>query len=57
MVSMTGSLEDLRLKMEPRTVTSKNILKIIEQPNKSEIHTGIMTEHIIHRLNTNVLGN
>lgn len=52
MVSVTSLREDLRLKMEPRTVTAKNRLKVIEQLNKAGIPTGIMTAPIIPGLNS-----
>lgn len=52
MVSITSLNEDLRLKMEPRTVTAKNRLKVIEALNKSGIPTGIMTAPIIPGLNS-----
>lgn len=52
MVSITSLREELRLKMEPRTVTAKNRLKVIEQLNKVGIPTGIMTAPIIPGLNS-----
>ncbi len=52
MVSITSLKEELRLKMEPRTVTAKNRLKVIEQLNKAGIPTGIMTAPIIPGLNS-----
>ncbi|MFY9311419.1 MAG: PA0069 family radical SAM protein [Bacteroidia bacterium] len=52
MVSITSLNEDLRLKMEPRTVTAKNRLKVIEKLNKAGIPTGIMTAPIIPGLNS-----
>jgi DNA repair photolyase len=53
MVSITSLQEDLRLKMEPRTVTAKNRLKVIEQLNKAGVPTGVMTAPIIPGLNSN----
>lgn len=52
MISITTLDEDLRLKMEPRTVTAKNRLKVIEQLNKAGIPTGVMTAPIIPGLNS-----
>lgn len=53
MVSITSLNEDLRLKMEPRTVTAKNRLKVIEKLNVAGIPTGVMTAPIIPGLNSN----
>ena len=53
MVSITSLQEDLRLKMEPRTVTAKNRLKVIQELNKAGIPTGVMTAPIIPGLNSN----
>ena len=52
MVSITSLREELRTKMEPRTVTAKNRLKVIEELNKAGIPTGIMTAPIIPGLNS-----
>jgi DNA repair photolyase len=52
MVSITTLREDLRLKMEPRTVTAKNRLKVIETLNNAGIPTGVMTAPIIPGLNS-----
>lgn len=52
MVSITSLREDLRLKMEPRTVTAKNRLKVIEQLNQAGIPSGIMAAPIIPGLNS-----
>lgn len=52
MVSVTSLKEDLRLKMEPRTATAKNRLKVIEQLNKAGVPAGIMTAPIIPGLNS-----
>ncbi len=52
MVSITSLREELRLKMEPRTATAKNRLKVIEQLNKAGISTGVMTAPIIPGLNS-----
>jgi len=52
MVSITSLNNDLRLKMEPRTVTAKNRLKVIETLNKAGIPVGVMTAPIIPGLNS-----
>lgn len=52
MVSITTLREDLRLKMEPRTATAKNRLKVIAQLTKAGIPAGIMTAPIIPGLNS-----
>lgn len=52
MISITTLREELRLKMEPRTATSKNRLKVIEQLAKSGIPVGVMTAPIIPGLNS-----
>ena len=52
MVSITTLREDLRIKMEPRTVTAKNRLKVIETLTKAGIPAGVMTAPIIPGLNS-----
>ncbi len=52
MVSITTLKEDLRLKMEPRTATAKNRLRVIEQLQKAGVPAGIMTAPIIPGLNS-----
>lgn len=52
MVSITSLNNELRLKMEPRTVTAKNRLKVVETLNKAEIPVGVMTAPIIPGLNS-----
>lgn len=52
MVSITTLKEDLRQLMEPRTVTAKNRLKVIERLNLSGIPVGVMTAPIIPGLNS-----
>ena len=52
MVSITSLREELRQKMEPRTVTAKNRLNVIKELNKAGISTGIMTAPIIPGLNS-----
>jgi DNA repair photolyase len=52
MVTITSLNEDLRLKMEPRTATARNRLKVIEQLSKAGISTGVMTAPIIPGLNS-----
>jgi DNA repair photolyase len=52
MVSITSLREELRLKMEPRTATARNRLKVIEQLSKAGIPAGVMTAPIIPGLNS-----
>ncbi|MCW3086566.1 MAG: radical protein [Bacteroidetes bacterium] len=52
MVSITSLREELRLKMEPRTATAKNRLKVIRELNNAGIPTGVMTAPIIPGLNS-----
>ncbi len=52
MVSITTLKEELRIKMEPRTATAKNRLRVIEQLQKAGIPAGIMTAPIIPGLNS-----
>ncbi len=52
MVSITSLKEELRLKMEPRTVTAKNRLKVIEKLTNAGIPVGVMTAPIIPGLNS-----
>ena len=52
MVSITSLKEELRLTMEPRTVTAKRRLQVIEQLNKNGIPCGVMTAPIIPGLNS-----
>lgn len=52
MVSITSLKEELRLKMEPRTVTAKNRLRVIEKLSAAGIPTGVMTAPIIPGLNS-----
>ena|ERR1043165_1016122 len=52
MVSITSLKEELRLKMEPRTVTAKNRLRVIEKLTKAGIPAGVMTAPIIPGLNS-----
>ncbi|MDX2188811.1 MAG: PA0069 family radical SAM protein [Bacteroidota bacterium] len=51
MISITTLDEDLRLKLEPRTVTAKQRLKIIDTLTKAGIPCGVMTAPIIPSLN------
>jgi DNA repair photolyase len=52
MVSITSLNEDLRLVMEPRTVTAKNRLRVIEELNKAGVPAGVMNAPLIPGLNT-----
>ncbi len=51
-VSITTLNEKLRLAMEPRTVTGKRRLKIVEQLSQAGIPVGVMTAPIIPALNS-----
>ncbi|MGF1923534.1 MAG: PA0069 family radical SAM protein, partial [Bacteroidia bacterium] len=51
-VSITTLNERLRLKMEPRTTTAKQRLKIIETLSKAGLPTGVMTAPMIPGLNS-----
>ncbi|MBC7616749.1 MAG: PA0069 family radical SAM protein [Pedobacter sp.] len=51
-VSITSLDEKLRLKMEPRTTTAKQRLKIIEELSKAGLPIGVMTAPIIPGLNS-----
>ncbi|RZK39623.1 MAG: PA0069 family radical SAM protein [Pedobacter sp.] len=51
-VSITSLDEKLRLKMEPRTTTAKQRLKIIEELSKVNVPTGVMTAPIVPGLNS-----
>lgn len=52
MVSITSLEEDLRLKLEPRTATAKNRLKVIEKLSERKIPAGVMVAPIIPGLNS-----
>jgi DNA repair photolyase len=52
MISITSLREELRQKMEPRTVTAKNRLRVIETLSKAGIPVGVMTAPIIPGLNS-----
>lgn len=52
MVSITSLKEDIRLKMEPRTATAKNRLKVIEELNKAGVPAGVMSAPIVPGLNS-----
>jgi len=52
MVSITSLQEDLRQKMEPRTATAKQRLKVLEELSKAGIPCGVMTAPIIPGLNS-----
>lgn len=52
MVSITSLNEDLRLKMEPRTATAKQRLKVIEGLSKAGVPVGVMTAPIVPGLNS-----
>jgi DNA repair photolyase len=50
-VSITSLNEDTRLKMEPRTTTAKQRLKVVEELSKLNIPVNIMVAHIIPSIN------
>lgn len=52
MVSITSLKEELRQKMEPRTATAKNRLRVIAGLTKAGIPAGVMTAPIIPGLNS-----
>jgi len=52
MISITSLDESLRLKLEPRTATANNRLKVVEILNKNNIPTGVMVAPIIPGLNS-----
>lgn len=52
MLSVTTLNEDLRLKMEPRTATGKNRLKVVEQLSKAGVPVGVMIAPIVPGLNS-----
>jgi DNA repair photolyase len=52
MISLTSLKEDLRQKMEPRTVTAKNRLKVMKALSDAGVPVGVMTAPIIPGLNS-----
>ena len=52
MLSVTTLNEDLRLRMEPRTATGKNRLKVVEQLSKAGVPVGVMVAPIVPGLNS-----
>ena len=52
MISITSLDESLRLKLEPRTATAKNRLKVVETLNANGIPAGVMVAPIIPGLNS-----
>lgn len=52
MVSITSLEEELRLKLEPRTATAKNRLKVIHELNKAGVPAGVMVAPVIPGLNS-----
>ena len=51
MVSITSFNEDLRRSMEPRTVTAKQKLKVINELSKAGVRMGVMMGPMIPGLN------
>lgn len=52
MISITSLDESLRLKLEPRTATASNRLKVVEMLNKNGIPAGVMVAPVIPGLNS-----
>lgn len=52
MISITTLNEDLRLKMEPRTATGVNRLKVVKKLSELKIPTGVMVAPVIPGLNS-----
>ncbi|MEW6467888.1 MAG: PA0069 family radical SAM protein [Bacteroidota bacterium] len=52
MISITSLNEDLRQLMEPRTVTARRRLQVIEQLSRNGIPAGVMTAPIVPGLNS-----
>src|SRR5688572_6030056 len=52
MLSVTSLNEDLRLKMEPRTATGRNRLKVVEKLVKAGVPAGVMVAPIVPGLNS-----
>lgn len=52
MVSITSLQEELRQKMEPRTATAKQRLKVLEELSKAGVSCGVMTAPIVPGLNS-----
>jgi DNA repair photolyase len=51
MVSITGTDESVRQKMEPRTATYKNRFKVLEELSKNSIPCGVMVAPIVPGIN------
>jgi DNA repair photolyase len=51
MVSITGTDENVRMKLEPRTATYKNRFKVLENLSKENIPCGVMIAPIVPGLN------
>jgi DNA repair photolyase len=47
MISITGTDESIRMKLEPRTATYKNRFKVLEGLSRNGIHCGVMVAPII----------
>lgn len=57
MVSITGTDESVRMKLEPRTATYKNRFKVLEGLSKNKIPCGVMIAPIIPGLNNHEIPN
>jgi DNA repair photolyase len=57
MVSITGTDESIRQKLEPRTATYKNRFRVIEQLSRAGIPCGVMVAPIIPGINNHEIPN
>ena len=57
MISITGTDESIRMKLEPRTATYKNRFKVLEALSKNTIPCGVMIAPIIPGLNNHEIPN
>lgn len=57
MVSITGTDENIRMKLEPRTATYKNRFKVLEVLSQNKIPSGIMIAPIIPGINNHEIPN
>jgi len=56
-ISINSLNEDLRLKMEPRTATAKQRLKVVEELSKAGIPTGVMVAPLVPGLSDHEIPN
>jgi DNA repair photolyase len=57
MVSITGTDEDIRQKLEPRTATYKNRFKVLEALSANKVPCGVMVAPIIPGINNHEIPN